>query len=88
MSENFLQRYTRDQCAYALGYEISGGFITGVRVTAKDNMCGAKIPVTLPVAVAGNQGFTTEQLGADPLTVWVQLSGQPVSLALATPIAL
>ncbi|CEL06526.1 hypothetical protein ASPCAL09701 [Aspergillus calidoustus] len=88
MSENFLQRYTRDQCGYALGYEISGGYITGVRVTAKDNQCGAEIPVTLPGGVSDTQGFTTEQLGSDPLTVWVQLSGQPVSLALATPIAL
>ncbi|KAJ0418828.1 hypothetical protein BJY00DRAFT_324632 [Aspergillus carlsbadensis] len=88
MSENFLQRYTRDQCRYALGYEISGGQITGVRVTARDNQCSAKIPVTFPGGVADSQGFTKEQLGTDPLTLWVQLSGTPVSLALASPIPL
>jgi hypothetical protein len=88
MSENFLQRYTRDQCAYALAYEISGDYITGVRVTAKHNQCGAKIPVTSPVGVLNTENFTTEQLGSDPLTVWVQLAGAPVSLALASPIAL
>ncbi|KAL3441770.1 extracellular serine-rich protein [Aspergillus insuetus] len=88
MSDNFLQRYNRDQCRYALGYEISGGYITGFRVTAEDDECEAKIPVTSPVGVLNTQNFTTEQLGSDPLTVWVQLSGGPVSLALASPIAL
>ncbi|KAL3492289.1 hypothetical protein BJX62DRAFT_250708 [Aspergillus germanicus] len=87
-SENFLQRYNRDQCGYALGYEISGVYITGFRVTAEDDECSAKIPVTSPVGVLNTQNFTTEQLGSDPLTVWVQLSGGPVSLGLASPIPL
>ncbi|KAL2828816.1 hypothetical protein BJY01DRAFT_255239 [Aspergillus pseudoustus] len=92
MSENFLQRYKRDQCGYALAYEVSGDHITGVTVTARaNNQCSAKIPITVPVDLANNantHNFTTEKLGSDPLTVWVQLSGDPVSLALASPIPL
>jgi hypothetical protein len=34
------------------------------------------------------QGATKEQLGSDPLTLWVTLSGKPVSFTLTTPIPL
>lgn len=87
MSDNFLRRYKRDQCEYALTYEVSGGHITGITVTAENNRCSVSIPVTSPVELRGHS-FATEQLGSDPLTVWVQLTGGPVSLALASPIPL
>ncbi|KAL2818249.1 hypothetical protein BDW59DRAFT_181935 [Aspergillus cavernicola] len=88
MSDLFLQRYQRDQCGYALTYEVMNDHITGVKVTANGNECSAEIPVTVPVELAMGHNFTTEQLGSDPLTVWVQLSGNPMALALATPIPL
>lgn len=88
MSAQFLDRYTRDACGYSLSYTTSNQKITGVTVSAKDASCGSPIPVTFPVAPTNTQGFTTEQLGKDPLTVWVQLSGSPVTFTLSTPIAL
>ncbi|KAL4737832.1 hypothetical protein BDV11DRAFT_206477 [Aspergillus similis] len=88
MSAEFLARYTRDQCGYGLNYILDNGAITGVTVTANGNSCGANIPITFPSAPTDTQGFTTEQLGSDPLTVWAQLSGSPVTFSLATPIAL
>ncbi|KAL4926989.1 putative extracellular serine-rich protein [Aspergillus undulatus] len=88
MSANFLDRYTRDQCGYQLSYILDNNAITGVTVTADGNTCGAAIPVTFPTAPSDTQGFTTEQLGSDPVTVWAQLSGSPVSFSLASPIAL
>ena len=87
MSDSFLQRYRRDQCEYTLSYEVSGGHITGITVAAKDNQCSAAIPVTSPVELKGHS-FATEQLGDDPLTVWIQLTSGPVTLALASPIPL
>jgi hypothetical protein len=88
MSDLFLQRYQRDQCGYALTYDVMNDHITGVTVTANGNKCSAKIPVTVPVELATGHNCTIEQHGSDPFTVWVQLSGNPVALALATPIPL
>ncbi|KAL4775151.1 hypothetical protein BDW60DRAFT_214510 [Aspergillus nidulans var. acristatus] len=88
MSAEFLARYTRDHCDYGLNYIVDNGAITGVTVTANGNTCGANIPVTFPTAPTDTLGFATEQLGSDPLTVWAQLSGSPVTFSLATPIAL
>lgn len=88
MSANFLDRYNRDQCNYSLQYTIGNKQITGVTLSAKDNTCNAPIPVSFPVAPTDTKGFTTEQYGSDPLTVWVQLSGSPVTFSLSTPIPL
>ncbi|KKK19527.1 hypothetical protein AOCH_007249 [Aspergillus ochraceoroseus] len=88
MSDYFLQRYRRDQCNYSLSYVISSGHITGVTLSANSNTCGATIPITFPDAPADSHGFTSEQLGSDPVTVWAQLSGSPVTFTLSTPIAL
>ncbi|KAL4810197.1 hypothetical protein BDV18DRAFT_54425 [Aspergillus unguis] len=88
MSSDFFDRYTRDQCNYQLAYTLAEGSITGVTVTADGNTCGAPIPITFPDAPSDTQGFSTEQLGSDPVTVWAQLSGSPVEFSLASPIAL
>jgi hypothetical protein len=88
MSAGFLARYTRDACGYSLSYTTENQEITGVTVSATGNTCSEPIPVTFPVAPTDTQGFTTEQLGSDPLTVWVDLSGSSVSFTLSTPIAL
>ena len=68
-------------------YATNNKQITAVTVSATGNTCTEPIPVTFPVAPTSTQGFTTEQLGADPLTVWVNLSGSPVTFTLSTPIS-
>ncbi|KGO69938.1 hypothetical protein PITC_046330 [Penicillium italicum] len=88
MSASFLARYNRDKCGYSLSYATSNKKITAVTVSATGNTCTDPIPVTFPVAPTSTQGFATEQLGADPLTVWVKLSGSPVTFTLSTPISL
>lgn len=88
MSAGFLARYARDACGYSLSYTTANQKITAVTVSATNGSCSSPIPVTFPVAPTSTQGFTTEQLGSDPLTVWVQLSGSPVTFTLSTPIAL
>ncbi|KAL5360059.1 hypothetical protein BJX96DRAFT_184308 [Aspergillus floccosus] len=88
MSAGFLSRYNRDKCNYSLSYAIANKQITGVTVSANGNTCSEPIPITFPVAPTSTQGFSTEQLGSDPLTVWAQLSGSPVTFTLSTPIAL
>lgn len=88
MSAAFLDRYTRDSCNYALSYSVSDRSITGVTVSADGNTCKVPIPVAFPVAPSDTKGFTVEQRGNDPQTLWVQLSGSPVTLSLSEPIPL
>lgn len=88
MSAQFLARYNRDACGYSLSYTTNNGKITAVTVSATGNTCSETIPVTFPTAPSNTQGFTTEQLGSDPTTVWVKLSGSPVTFTLSTPITL
>ncbi|KAJ5592776.1 hypothetical protein N7537_009680 [Penicillium hordei] len=87
MSASFLARFNRDKCGYSLRYATSNKKITAVTVSATGNTCTDPIPVTFPVAPTSTQGFATEQFGADPLTVWVKLSGSPVTFTLSTPIS-
>jgi hypothetical protein len=86
MSAAFLARYNRDACKYSLSYATSNQKITAITLSANGNSCSTPIPVTFPVAPTSTQGFTTEKIGSDPLTVWVQLSGSPVTFTLSTPI--
>ena len=89
MSKTFADRMTRDMCNPKMTYDYSsdGNSITGVTVRADGNSCAAPIPVTFPGA-ASTGGFRTEQIGNDPLTVWAELSGSPVSFSLSQPISL
>lgn len=87
MSQTFADRMTRDMCNPKMTYDYStdGSSITGVTVSTDGNTCGAPIPVTFPGA-ASTGGFRTEQIGSDPLTVWAEMSGSPVSFSLSQPI--
>lgn len=88
MSAGFLARYTRDQCGYSMSYNINNQKITDLTISAQNNSCSSPVPVTFPVPPTSTEGYKTEQLGSDPLTVWVQLSGSPVTFTLSTPIPL
>ena len=89
MSASFAARMGRDSCGYKLTWLQSASKITGVQVTANGNSCSQPIPVTFPTAHKPSSlpaGATTEQRGNDPYTVWVKLSGQPITMNLAAPI--
>lgn len=88
MSDSFAARVARDACKYSLNWVANNKQITVVTVSANGNTCNSLIPVTFPVDPTSTQGFRTEKIGNDPLTVWVQLSGTPVTFTLSTPIAL
>jgi len=79
---------TRDLCQPNLVWDldVNSKTITGVTVTSSKMICSEPLPVTFPGPVADAQGFRTEQLGNDPLTIWVTMSGKPVSFKLNTPI--
>lgn len=86
LAVSFKNRQTRDACAYQMSWSKAGGKITGVTVSSSSNSCSVPIPLTVPGSVTDTKGFTTEQIGNDPLTIWVQLNGQPVSFTLSQPI--
>ncbi|KAF4632538.1 hypothetical protein G7Y89_g5585 [Cudoniella acicularis] len=84
MALSFLNRMNRDACNPILSYTTNptAKTITAVTLTCNSNKCDAKIPVTVPAPVTDIQGFVTEQLGSDPLTIWVQMTGSPVTFTL------
>ena len=93
ISQDFQDRYYRDQCKPNLRYffDTTNNVtkITGFEVSASGNTCSLSIPVTIPVGtVTSLQGATTEQIGNDPLTIWVPLSGQAKRFELTQPIEL
>lgn len=70
----------------AYNMDLQNNMITGVTVLAPGNTCEAPIPITVPGSVKDLKGFKNEQVGLDPLTVWVALSGNPVTLELAEAV--
>ncbi|KAF2666763.1 hypothetical protein BT63DRAFT_317780 [Microthyrium microscopicum] len=89
-AQYFLNRMARDQCNYNLAYQYStdNKNIIGATLTSTGNTCSAPIPVTFPVAATASVPTTSEQIGGDPLTLWVQMTGQPVTFTLSTPVAI
>jgi hypothetical protein len=86
----YKSRMARDQChaQTRLIYSVDGKSITGFEVTCDGNTCGEQIPVTIPGgSVTDLAGSTTEQVGGDPLTIWVTLSGAPKTFTLTSPVA-
>jgi len=89
MATGFASRMARDKCAPQLNYTTDpiAKTITAITLTTTGNTCGATIPVTVPGTVTSTQGFTTEKLGSDPLTIWVKMAGAPITFTLTTPVA-
>jgi hypothetical protein len=85
----FVNRMTRDGCNPKLtwNYSVDGKSIVGATISANGNTCSTPIPVTFPGPVVSANGGTTEQKGADPLTVWVTLAGSAKTFTLQNPIA-
>ncbi|KAL2067475.1 hypothetical protein VTL71DRAFT_1900 [Oculimacula yallundae] len=90
VAAGFRARMTRDNCKPTLTWKVDSKInaITAVTVSANRNTCSAPIPVTFPGTVTDQQGATAEQLGGDPLTLWVSLTGKPVSFTLTKPVSL
>ena len=91
LAEIFMNRMTKDQCnpTTRLVYSSDGTQIIGFQVDATGSTCSVPIPVTIPSGtVTSLQGSTTEQIGNDPLTLWVTLSGGSMAFQLTTPISL
>jgi len=93
IAKAFMDRMTRDLCNPNIRWKLTaaGGetVISGFEVTADGNDCPVPIPVTLPNGtVTSLLGSTTEQIGNDPLTLWVTLSGSSKVFNLTNPISL
>lgn len=91
IATQFVNRMTVDKCQPTMTYvySSSGTAITGVTVSAANMNCAAPVPVTFPSsATTTSSGTTTEQLGKDPLTIWVNLRGSAVTFTLDKAIQL
>lgn len=80
----------RDNYKPSMTYTLdsTGKSTTAVTVSTTGNTCSAPIPVTFPGTVVDQKGATPEQVGSDPLVLWVKLSGSPVTFTLTTPLVL
>jgi len=86
----FVDRVTRDGCnaKIRLIYASDKKSITGFEVSSSTNSCPVPVPVSVPGGIAGlGSGDTTEQIGSDPLTIWVSLTGTVKSYSLSSPIS-
>ena len=91
LGQAFVDRMTRDQCSPFLIWNHSDDGNSIVSVTVNTNINGNKCNVALPVTVPNGvgaipRGATREQIGSDPLTIWVKLTGQPVTVQLNPPM--
>ncbi|KAL2289730.1 hypothetical protein FJTKL_01057 [Diaporthe vaccinii] len=84
----FVERRQRDECRPALrmDYSADGNSLVGATVSAADANCQVEIPVTFPGPVRDTKVARSEQLGSDPLTLWVRPGGASVSFELTTPV--
>ncbi|KAL5117246.1 hypothetical protein ACEQ8H_004805 [Pleosporales sp. CAS-2024a] len=91
LAQTFLNRQARDLCRPSLTWTLSanGASIQSMNVyTAGGNTCKTPIPVTVPVATSSSTGATKEQVGTDPLTLWITMSGASRSYNFTTPYRL
>ncbi|KAF1812708.1 hypothetical protein P152DRAFT_396947 [Eremomyces bilateralis CBS 781.70] len=88
LAVSFADRMARDRCNpnIAWNYSSDGSQIVGATLTTTGNRCGKPLPVTFPGPVTSNNGGRAEQIGSDPLTVWVTINGSPVTFTLRTPV--
>ncbi|EPS38101.1 hypothetical protein H072_8138 [Dactylellina haptotyla CBS 200.50] len=88
IATSFKNRYLRDQCNALIKQSIVNGKVVAVTVTADGNKCAAEVPVTIPGGIKeSGTNIRTEQIGNDPVTVWVTLNGLPVTLTLKSSLA-
>lgn len=91
LAQAFVNRQTRDLCRPSMTYTTSsnGASIEAINVyTAGGNNCNTPIPITVPVATSDTTGATKEQVGTDPLTLWVTMSGASRNYKFTTPYRL
>jgi hypothetical protein len=81
---------TTSNCRPRLVYNLSQNrTITSVTVSTDGNTCGAPVPVTFPgTATASAGGTTSDKVGSEPLIIWTNMNGSPVTFTLGTPIRL
>lgn len=91
LAQAFLNRQARDLCRPSMTWTTSanGASIESVNVyTAGGNSCKTTIPITVPAAVSSTTGATKEQLGTDPLTLWVTMGGASRNYKFTTAVKL
>jgi len=73
-AEVYLNRNKRENCGHETKLIIENNRITGISVSASEDEC--TVPVTVPFNIEKSSlpsGVTLEQVGKDPVTIWVPL---------------
>lgn len=91
LAQAFLNRQSRDLCRPSLTWTTSanGNNIESINIyTSGGNKCSTTIPITVPSPVAATNGATKEQVGSDPLTLWVTMAGASRQYAFSKGVVL
>ncbi|KAF2260354.1 putative extracellular serine-rich protein [Lojkania enalia] len=90
IAKAIISRKARDECLPNLTYRLSDDrrSITGITVNASNARCATPIPVTIPGTVKDASSATKEQVGQDPLTLWVSLGGSGKNYVLEKAVGL
>jgi len=87
-AENYLERAKLETCGQETKLLIENNKVVGVSVSATKGDC--KVPVTIPTGVNKSslpEDATLEQIGKDPLTVWVPVKkGETKSFKFDKPV--
>jgi hypothetical protein len=91
--QTYTDRMAKDLCnpTTQLLYTVNATSIsvTGFVVGADGNTCSVPIPVTIPSgSVTDLLGSRTEQVGNDPMTIWVTLAGSAKTFTLTEPVVI
>jgi len=90
IAQVFVDRMIVDNCKPALSYNYSsdGSSIESVTLTTEGNTCAVPVPVTLPTEAKSDGNVRADRVGSEPLIMWVTMAGSPVTMKLATPVAI
>jgi len=84
-AEVYLERAELEKCGHESRLVIENGKVTGISVKATKGSC--TVPITVPANVKASSlpsGAKTEQVGNDPLTIWVPLKkGETKTIGLS-----
>jgi len=82
LAETFINRNEIENCNATYSLITSGDNITGINVSAPKK---CTVPVTVPFEVEYDSKFKYEQVGNDPLTIWVPLNDSKEKITFKKP---
>jgi len=82
LAKTFTDRKEVEDCKATYALITSDSTVTGIKVSAEKK---CTVPITVPFDVERNSKFRYEQVGNDPLTIWVPLNNSKETIIFKKP---